>query len=147
MNTVVSVASLASAAALVSPSIAAAAPIDPMLAAIERHRAAALSWMKTLSVEDALERSIPEDRRKSYTTYDRHDPEVGRDDDPRWTEYQGRYWQWSDAMEDAAIEFVDLVPTSMAGVIAMLTYIEDSIAVPSSSARTTIPANLYSRRT
>lgn len=126
MNSVVAVASLASAAAVASPSISPIANgTDEIFAAIERHRSASLMWMKTLSDEEALERSIPSDRRQSYTTHHRHDPEVGRDDDPRWTEYQARYWQWSDEMAAAAIQLVDLVPTSTAGVIALVAHIDE----------------------
>jgi hypothetical protein len=42
--------------------------------------------------------------------------------DPCWTEAQNDYWRVSDKMDDTALALLDIVPTSLAGAVALLNY-------------------------
>ena len=86
MNTVVSVASLASAAAVASPSLSERSDEnDPIFAVIARHRNAAMEWMRQVDIENELDQLIPDSQRENYHVTHRDDPEIGKNDDPRWT--------------------------------------------------------------
>ena len=97
MNTTVSVASLASATAISSPSIAAEASVDPIFELIEAHKAAFTDYLQQLSLHFADE----EDKTAEAAS-----------DEARAKK------------DDAAMALVDVAPTTLMGVSALLNYVE-----------------------
>lgn len=118
-------AGAASLSALAIPALAAPPSTpDPIFAAIERHRQSALEFYRQVAIEAELDEIIPFEKRKNYHVEDRDNPDVGRDDDPRWTAFRKTYDIASDEKESSAIELTDTVPTTMAGVVALLAYLD-----------------------
>lgn len=126
MNTVVSVASLASAAAVAAPSLSERGEEnDPIFAAIARHRKAAMEWMRHVDIENELYRVIPADKRKNYHVSHRDDPDIGKNDDPRWTTARRAYWLASDQFDDASMALTDTAPSTYSGIFALIDYYEE----------------------
>lgn len=116
-------AGAASLPALAIPAAAAIAGPDPIFAAIECHRSAALEWMRQVDIGNELEEIIPAERREVHHIGDVDNPEIGKNDDPRWTAAQRNYITTSDAMENAACDLTNTVPTSIEGIAALLEYV------------------------
>lgn len=131
MKTIVSVASVVAAstasasvmsipddsAAAADPFFAAVAATDPIFAAIENHRAKQAALERVVALESDLEQQLPVELRQSIV---RHEPVVG--DDPRWL---ASLTAIDDAITQeghAADDLVDILPTTLAGVIALLEY-------------------------
>jgi hypothetical protein len=84
---------------------------DPIFAAIEAHKAAFARVIAAIDVEQAVEAAIPAGMRlQTYKT------------DERWLESGKAVSGAWDAEGDAAIELVNVHPTTMAGVMALLHY-------------------------
>jgi hypothetical protein len=111
-------AGIAAAPALAAPALALSEP-DPIFAAIGRHRAAAEAFNAIVDEHSGLEDLIPADRR----TANRRDDDASGDD-PRWQDYQRRYFQISDEMEGAAFELFE-APKNIAGLAVILDYVEE----------------------
>jgi hypothetical protein len=84
---------------------------DPIFVAIEAHKAAFARVIAAIDVEQAIEAAIPTDMRLQVHETDERWLESGKAVDAAW-----------DAEGDAAIELVNVYPTNMAGVMALLNY-------------------------
>jgi hypothetical protein len=117
MNTIVSAASLATAAAVAAPSIATASPaiafsradptrlaptVDPIFAVIEVHRKACATHTRCVGLEFALPC-----------------------DDPARPSANASTSEACDVMFDLALELLEIRPTSLAGASALLNYVGD----------------------
>jgi hypothetical protein len=111
-----------SAAASVAGSYALAyqgAP-DPILAAIESHRAATAAVHSAIDVQTVLERELPRDKRKS--SVNSWEEKIVATDDPRWIECERAIIRSFGAETDAACALVNVPPATLAGVLALLQY-------------------------
>ena len=94
---------------------------DPIFAAIQRHRDA---WAATFAIyhtRSELEDTLPRELRQTYI--DAEDEKIVQTDDPRWiaTERAGiAGWKATNAAADAML---DICPTTIAGVAALLAYV------------------------
>jgi hypothetical protein len=97
---------------------------DPILPMIEIHRAAATSVNELVRVQGELERLLPDNRRKSHV--DAYEETIVATDDPRWVESERAVMAAFDAERDAARALLNVVPTTPAGVIALLQHVVSS---------------------
>jgi hypothetical protein len=114
-------AALAASAAVAIPANAAnALGADPILAAIEAHRAARLAFENAVSRGSALEQELPREKTRSWITV--WEEEIVETDDPRWIDSVHEVHRASDAATDAAYALANVAPTTMAGVVGLLQY-------------------------
>jgi hypothetical protein len=97
---------------------AAAAEADPIYAAIEEHKRAHAAVNVEIVKTDELEAAIPSAKRKTLHI----DEEVFETDDPRWLTHLRTLHELYDAESDAECALADIVPTTAAGVCALLKY-------------------------
>lgn len=104
---------------------------DPIFAVIDRHRAAYVESIAAFKEHRELEELLPSDKRRSYQICDDYyiwgetgDPRLDTDD-PRWIESVFRVGETHDDARVAAIEMTNVCPTTIAGALALLTYIDD----------------------
>jgi hypothetical protein len=93
---------------------------DPIFAAIETHKAAVVAVESQVSVHSELERSLPREKRES--SVDAFEEKIVATDDPRWIECERAVIRSFDAETDAACALLDVRPTTIAGVLALLHY-------------------------
>jgi hypothetical protein len=91
---------------------------DPILAAIEAHKAAFADVIKILDRHTALERELPVEKCRSYATLESE--VIQTDDDPRWIECERAVIRAWLAEGEAAIELVNIRPTTLVGLTALL---------------------------
>ncbi|WP_038380870.1 hypothetical protein [Bradyrhizobium elkanii] len=96
---------------------------DPIFAAIEAHKAARAEWYKWVCRHGDLESEIPKEKRRSSVTV--WDNDIVEADDPRWIEVQREVHRTSDAEIEAACQLVVVVPTTAAGLCALLRHAID----------------------
>jgi hypothetical protein len=84
---------------------------DPIFIAIVTHKAAFARVMAAIDIEQAVEASIPKEMRLQI-----------HETDERWLESRKAVSAAWEAEGDAAIELVNVYPTTMAGVMALLEY-------------------------
>lgn len=96
---------------------------DPILAAIERHKAAYVAHCAAVERHSVLENELPRELRQSLITV--WDTEIIETDDPRWIQSERDTMACMDAADDIACELVSLEPTTIGGVIALLQYADD----------------------
>jgi len=96
------------------------AEADPIFAAIEAHRKAVAAHEKAVDLEMALEESLPDDQRQTVGK-----EEIVETDDPRWLAALRVVSAASNAMDDAAIDLVNIEPATVAGVEGLLRYFAD----------------------
>jgi hypothetical protein len=114
-------AALAASAAVSIPANAANAfGADPILAAIEAHKAARLAFENAVSRSCALERDLPRDKTRSYIMAG--EEEIVKTDDPRWIDGVREVNRAFNAATDAAYALANVAPTTMAGVLGLLQY-------------------------
>jgi hypothetical protein len=94
--------------------------VDPILAAIEVHRTAAAAIKPVLDTQSALERDLPRDKRQS--SIDAWEEKIVETDDPRWIDAERAVHDAFGAETDAAIDLLNIHPTTMPGLIALLQY-------------------------
>jgi hypothetical protein len=112
---------LAASSAVAIPANAAKAPgADPILAAIEAHKAARLAFENAFSRSCALEQELPREKTRSWITV--WEEEIVETDDPRWIDSVREVNRVSDAATDAAYALANVAPTTMAGVLCLLQY-------------------------
>lgn len=99
------------------------AEADPIFAGIEAHRRAIAAHSEAVDIEMALEISLPADRRRSRIT--RWEKTIVEGDDPRWSVSEQARMAASNAMDDAAIDLLNIEPTTVAGIEALLRYFSD----------------------
>jgi hypothetical protein len=114
------IAALATAAVTAPVALAQSAEIDPIFAAIKRHRAALAAMDAT--DEDALEEQFPH-QIWSWSVGERTPPE-GCTDDPRWIEAQLAIGRVNDTHDEALAAMLSIAPTTVAGVAALLEYLD-----------------------
>jgi hypothetical protein len=111
-------ASSAVLATTAAPALSAAA--DPIFGAIEAHKAAAAGLGPAIDRQAALEREIPLLKRQSIIDADGET--VVASDDPRWIDCERTLKAAFDAETDAAIALISVLPTTGAGLLALLQY-------------------------
>jgi len=111
---------LAAGATIPAPAEALPRAPDPILEAIEAHKAARAIWVANVYRHSDLEDELPKDKRRSFVHVDRD--EIFETDDPRWIECERAVMRTSDLETDAACVLVSIVPTTQAGVVALLQY-------------------------
>jgi hypothetical protein len=102
----------------------AAAADDPIFKLIEAHKAAVAARDFALSVHTKLENELPRDKRRSSIYVGEEN--IFDDDDPRWIDAERGISRAWDAETDAAVVIVNVRPTTMAGVIALLQYANEA---------------------
>lgn len=115
---IVSVGSLAAAAMPNATPEANLAPVDPIYAAIEDHKAARATWVKWVYAHGDLERELPCE--KCQSRFDVWEEKIVETDDPRWIECERAVIRTSDAEMDATIPLVNITPTTRSGIITLL---------------------------
>lgn len=93
---------------------------DPILAAIESHRAATAAVKSVFDVQTVLERELPRDKRKSVINS--WEEQIVATDDPRWIDCERAIIRSYEAETDAACALISIPPTTIAGVLALLQY-------------------------
>ncbi|WOH66167.1 hypothetical protein [Bradyrhizobium sp. BWA-3-5] len=91
---------------------------DPILTAIGNHKAAVAAYNALCVQQDRLEAEIPQEVRRSKYA----DEEMADTDDPRWIAFQNLLQSLSDAEVEAECQLANIAPTTLAGVIALLSY-------------------------
>jgi hypothetical protein len=97
---------------------------DPIFAAIGAHRAATAGVLVIIKVHDALETELPNDKRRSLVTV--WDEEIAATDDPRWIDCQRALILAWEVQDEAAVALLNIRPTTLAGVTALLRYTVDA---------------------
>jgi hypothetical protein len=93
---------------------------DPILAAIENHKAVYRSLTEAVHNNGDLEQLLPRDKRQSHI--DAWDENIVATDDPRWIESERGLSAAYDSEMDVAAELVTVLPTTPAGLLALLEY-------------------------
>ena len=93
---------------------------DPILEAIEAHKAARAIWIANVYRHSDLENELPREKRRS--SVDAWEKKIVETNDPRWIECERAVTETSDAEIDAACVLVSIIPTTQAGVVALLQY-------------------------
>lgn len=91
---------------------------DPILAAIETHKAAMSAVVAVLDTHTILEKELPKEKRRSFVTI--WEEKIVETDDPRWIECEREIIRAWDAEMDAAVTLVTVRPTTQAGLLALL---------------------------
>ncbi|NEU94837.1 hypothetical protein [Bradyrhizobium uaiense] len=132
MNMLVSSAALTAGSTVVAAVPAAtrahpalrAMPFDPIFAAIEAHQRACVNLERHLSYQGDLESEIPREKRQSsYNVWD--GLTIVASDDPRWMAAERRTQELSGAEDDATLDLVQIAPTTLAGVAALMKHVAD----------------------
>lgn len=112
--------------ATASPASANAAPAgplggpDPIFTLIADHKVAQAELQAACGLLGDLEETIPEDRQKGETRC--FEVQIVETDDPRWTAANIRYNASVIKADEIALEMINVAPTSLAGVQAMMLY-------------------------
>jgi hypothetical protein len=93
---------------------------DPILAAIENHKTVYRSLTEAVHNHGDLEQLLPRDKRQSHI--DVWDENIVATDDPRWIESERGLSAAYDSEMDVAAELVTVLPTTPAGLLALLEY-------------------------
>ena len=93
---------------------------DPIFVAIEAHRTAALAFKSAIDANYVLDCELPCDKRRSSVTP--WEEKIFETDDPRWIASERAIRTASDAETDAACALINVLPTTLTGVIALLQY-------------------------
>jgi hypothetical protein len=118
LATIASAAAMAPIAAL--PALAAAGEPDPIFAAIAAHREAHADLVAACDQEDRLDEILPEDKRQSVIAA--WGETIVASDASEWLAFLRSREATSEAEWEAAGVLVDIAPTTLAGVRALLTY-------------------------
>jgi hypothetical protein len=110
-------------AAAILPNQAAAIEPDPIFAVIEVHRRAWADLGTECKNQTALEEEIPPERRRT----DNCDDGIEAGDDSRWIALQYAMDDVHARINDAADAMLDIEPTTIAGVIALLSYAAEHV--------------------
>jgi hypothetical protein len=95
-----------------------AAKTDPIFEEIEEHKRAYAAVNVKVVKTDEWEAAIPKEKRKTF----RVDEEVFETDDPRWLAHRRALHALFEAESDAECDLASIVPTTRAGVCALLKY-------------------------
>jgi hypothetical protein len=109
--------------ALAAPAALAIPAPDPIFAVIEAHRRAWADLGTECENQTALEKEIPPERRRA----DNCDDGIEAGDDSRWIALQYAMEDVHARIDDAADAMLDIEPTTIAGVIALLSYAAEHV--------------------
>lgn len=101
------------------------ADIDPIFAAIEKHRAAYAAFCAAVEAEGVLDEELPYERKRS--NYCAGEATIVETDDPRWIEAQHATNATLDAAEGAALDLLEVRATTVAGAAALLAYAAEHV--------------------
>jgi hypothetical protein len=107
-------------AATMTPAAAFQNASDPIFAAIDAHRVAMAAVRAILDAHTILEKELPLDKcRSSFSVWEE---KIVATDDPRWIDCERAVMRcWGDE-GDAALDLVNVQPTTRAGLMALLHY-------------------------
>ncbi|WP_407174553.1 hypothetical protein [Bradyrhizobium sp. STM 3562] len=97
-------------------------PADPIFVAIEAHKQAYDAFSESLEEQSKLEETIPKARRQTEFGWDSDGVKIVETDDPRWISHEIRKHELSRAENDCELQLVSVVPTTLQGVAALVTY-------------------------
>jgi hypothetical protein len=92
--------------------------VDPIFEAIETHRSLAQAYNAAIEQGCRLENELPKERRRSQVGFG----ELVESDDPRWIANEQAVLDLNEKMDHAACQMLDILPTTMNGVRALLGY-------------------------
>jgi hypothetical protein len=101
-----------------APALGGDGEADPIIAAIEAHRAALAAHDEAVGIENFLEESLPANRQQSRMRVG--EEKIVETDDPRWIAAVRARWDASESMDDLAIDLLNTEPTTVAGIQALL---------------------------
>jgi hypothetical protein len=93
---------------------------DPIMEAIEAHKAASATWIEWVHRHGDLEDELPRERPESWI--DIYGKEFFETDDPRWMETEREVMRTNKLETDAACALISILPPTHAGVVALLQY-------------------------
>jgi hypothetical protein len=93
---------------------------DPIYAPIEKHKKAYAAFGDCLAERSRLEDLLPKAARQSAITA--WENTIVETDDPRWIAAEQQVWELGEDEQIAALELLDVRPTSVNGVLALLRY-------------------------
>jgi len=93
---------------------------DPIYAAIDRVRAAYAELDAACSECEQLEKALPPTKRQSNNF--NGELSIALDDDERWIAYSRRHRAASDGLDVQSIALLDVQPTTLAGLSALLRF-------------------------
>jgi hypothetical protein len=109
---------LAASAAVPTPALTTALKnADPILAAIDAHKAAMRSFSDVVTEEEKLEERLPAERRRSTLSYE------FETDDPLWIANKRAWVESNDHLEECALALLDNRPTTAAGMASLFLYV------------------------
>ena len=112
---------LAAAAVVPAPALTTAlGKADPILAAIDAHKAADRAFSDILTAQSELEESLPKKRRQSDW---RNAVET---DDPLWIANQQAVAEGNDKVWNCALALLDIRPTTVAGMVTLFRYVAEA---------------------
>ncbi|MGY2906972.1 hypothetical protein [Bradyrhizobium sp. URHC0002] len=111
-------AALATALSLPGSAARAVQAPDPILKAIEAHKAAHAKLLSRVDRHCKLESELPSEQRCSTITA--WEEEIVETDDPRWIEAERQIGLTSDAEIAAAYALIAVIPTTRLGLLALL---------------------------
>jgi hypothetical protein len=117
------------AAIAVVPAIAHASPVlvevphaDPIFAAIEAHKRAVARWDEIFVQMGRLEDEISHEKRRTAYYAGCDSLQIIETDDPRWIALNVECENAYEAEQDATLGFTTVFPTTLQGVLDLLTY-------------------------
>jgi hypothetical protein len=106
--------------AALTGSAAIAIQADPVFDAIEAHRSAAIATRAALDFHSDMDELLPID--KCHSSITAWEEKIVATDDPRWIAAERGLHCAHSAETDAAVALVNIKPTTLAGVLALLRY-------------------------
>lgn len=113
-------ACVALSATALTGSAAIALQADPVFAAIDAHRAAVIATRAALDFHSDMDELLPID--KCHSSVTAWEEKIVATDDPRWIAAERGLHCAHEAETDAALALVNIMPTTLAGVLALLRY-------------------------
>jgi hypothetical protein len=101
----------------------AASSVDPIFASIEAHQRAEEEFSAALRRLSGLENELPKERRRSEINMGLL--AIVSEDDPMWVEVQKTVLASHKTTDEAATQLLSTLPTTLAGVVAVLRYAYD----------------------
>lgn len=93
---------------------------DPILEAIETHKAANAKFLEWVRFHNKLESELPEEKRRS--DINAWETKIVESDDGRWIEAERQVDLTGDAERNAAWALLEVTPTTRAGILALLVH-------------------------
>jgi hypothetical protein len=117
------IAALGSAAAVPAVAFAGPATADPIFELIADHREAMKAYTAAVHAANRLSEVLPDEQQHWFWTADAPDLPADCADAPEWIDAQLALSRAGEAIEDALFEVLTTVPTTLAGVAAVLDHV------------------------